>query len=624
MKKILLLALTFLSLEATDLDSLLSEYKTESDLSKKTKDESAGNLIVYTRDDLERMQVEYLKDILKSLRAFSYNENRLAQPDLINQDPIVYYSKNIRVYLNENELLTPLTGSGFIIFGDMEMDMIDHVEIYEGFPSFEFGAEPATIVIRLYTKSVEHDEGGRVKASIGSYQSNKQNVYYAGQEENFSYFVYVNHDDKNRNKYEKDANTLRRDDDRKRFYASLSTQNHRVEFHALKQDGDAFLSSLVGAVPDSAEKELRYFNVATHSEFLDKSLILNLSYLEESNNLASSYDANNPVILPGLPPVTQYDQDIEMKGFTASLQKKYTIQSHNIVAGLQYRYKYFDLKDIKFNNTAFPVSQAYDREDIYSISLQDSIALADNHLLTISVGDQYYKRNKNQSDTNLIQLRLGYTYTSQEWVAKTFLSRQEFAAEPYMLVSPYYGNTDLKSDGYSSIFQEVSYKTPSTLSKIVLGYGVNNDLAVIDNTFTLQNSGVDIYGYSGALEFTLFFRDNDKLELQANYTNIQSPVTLKHHGRYDYVARMLNSVSRFDIFNELVVHSNYRNVDDGYDYSVGVKYNASNDLKINLKGENIFDTGMKQIFYTKLAPTPETISVPIVDRKITFSFEYLF
>jgi iron complex outermembrane receptor protein len=51
------------SLYANDIDSLLSDYAQESELSIKTKDESAGSLVIYTRDDLERMQVESLRDI---------------------------------------------------------------------------------------------------------------------------------------------------------------------------------------------------------------------------------------------------------------------------------------------------------------------------------------------------------------------------------------------------------------------------------------------------------------------------------------------------------------------------------------------------------------------------------
>ena len=189
---ILFVSMFFSSSYGDALDTLLQNYKKESELSNKTKNESAGNLIVYTRDDLERMQVESLKDILKSLRFFAYAENRIAQPDILNQDPIAYYSKSVRVYLNENELLTAITGSGLILFGDMEMDFIDHVEIYQGFPSFDFGIEPATIVIRLYTKTVEHDEGGRVKATLGTYGANKQNAYYAHSDDEYSYFVYLN------------------------------------------------------------------------------------------------------------------------------------------------------------------------------------------------------------------------------------------------------------------------------------------------------------------------------------------------------------------------------------------------------------------------------------------------
>ena len=107
MQKYLYLYVLFLILSvsayAQDIDDLLTQYKEASELSHKTKDEAAGNLIVYTRDDLERMQANTLKDIIKSLRFFQYAENRMGQPDMLNQDPITYYSKGVRLYLNDNE-----------------------------------------------------------------------------------------------------------------------------------------------------------------------------------------------------------------------------------------------------------------------------------------------------------------------------------------------------------------------------------------------------------------------------------------------------------------------------------------------------------------------------------------
>lgn len=117
MKYLLYILFYCISVNANEIDALLESYQTESELFKKTKDESAEHLTVYTRDDLEMMQVETLKDILKS----------------------------IRIYLNQNELILPIFGSGVSLFGNIDMDFIDHVEIYEGFSSFKFGIEPASI-----------------------------------------------------------------------------------------------------------------------------------------------------------------------------------------------------------------------------------------------------------------------------------------------------------------------------------------------------------------------------------------------------------------------------------------------------------------------------------------------
>jgi len=190
----LLLIFTTLSY-AEDIDNLLNDFKLSSELSNKTKDEAAGNLIVYTRDDIERMQANTLKDLLKSLRFLGYKENRMGQADIFNADPNLFNSSTARIYLNDHELFDPLLGSGFAFFGDMELDFIDHVEIYQGFPSFEIATEPATVVIRLYSKTAEHDAGGKIKAQMGSYGSNLLSTYYAQEFEDFSYFAYASKQD---------------------------------------------------------------------------------------------------------------------------------------------------------------------------------------------------------------------------------------------------------------------------------------------------------------------------------------------------------------------------------------------------------------------------------------------
>jgi len=619
-----------ISLFADDLDALLDNYEQASDLSQKTKKESAGNLIVYTRDDLERMQVESLKDILKSLRFFSYAENRMAQTDIFNGDPVSYYSQTVRVYLNNTELLTSLTGSGLIMFGNMEMDFIDHVEIYQGFPSFDFGIEPATIVIRLYSKSAQHDEGGRVKVQVGSYGTNKQNIYYASSEEEYDYFFYANRNDEKKDEYEHDGEILRRDKRTERFYGSINNEQHKLELHIQKTTADAFLGSLVGGVPSSTKIESQFINISTESKFMNNSLVVNLSYIDEEEDLAYRY--NTPLMMYVPPatfiPVNTFDQNIYQEALTASVKKYWDINGHDISVGLQYRYKHFDIDDYIFTPIIPPIgptNKTYNTQNIYSLFIQDEISLNENNLLSLSFMNQYYDRNKDASHLHTSQVRLGYTYSKDKFVSKTFISRQEFAPEPYMVISPAYGNIELDPDVYTSIYQELSYTLPKVIYRTVFGAGYNERAPILNDLGQMTNLEHNINGYFASLEFTYKFRDKDKLELQANAFYIENPFEsydLVRH--YNYLARLLNTVGKFDIFNELVAHNGYAEQSSSYDYSMGIKYEATRDLHFSVKGENLFNDSLTWSYFNTVAPTVDKVTVPTIERRVLFSMEYLF
>ena len=345
----MVLSLLSISAYSEEIDSLLSAYEKASELSNKTKDEAAGNLIVYTRDDLERMQANTLKDIIKSLRFFHYAENRMGQPDMLNQDPITYYSKSVRLYLNDNELYTPLAGSGFVHFGDMELDFIDHIEIYEGFPSFDFGIEPATIVIRLYSKTAEHDAGGRVRAQGGTYGANMESAYYADEFDGFSYFAYASRYDNERKEFSHDGETLKRNSRRERVFASIASENHRLDIHGYHQKGDAFLGTLTGATPQDTATRTRYISVASHSTFQDKTLTLDLSFLNKTGDYDFNYAPTNPAlaVLPGIGALGIYslDQRTKEDSYTAGLKKSWHVENHTLSGGIQFRHKHFDSTD---------------------------------------------------------------------------------------------------------------------------------------------------------------------------------------------------------------------------------------------------------------------------------------
>ena len=49
-----------------NIEMLLKQYRSESELSKITEKESAGLVNIFTRDDLEKMQAHTLLDVLKT------------------------------------------------------------------------------------------------------------------------------------------------------------------------------------------------------------------------------------------------------------------------------------------------------------------------------------------------------------------------------------------------------------------------------------------------------------------------------------------------------------------------------------------------------------------------------
>lgn len=639
----ILTSILTVSAYSEEIDNLLTAYEKASELSNKTKDEAAGNLIVYTRDDLERMQANTLKDIIKSLRFFHYAENRMGQPDMLNQDPVTYYSKSVRLYLNDNELYTPLAGSGFVHFGDMELDFIDHIEIYEGFPSFDFGIEPATIVIRLYSKTAEHDAGGRIRAQGGTYGANLESAYYADEFDGLSYFAYASRYDNERKEFSHDGETLKRNARKERVFASIASENHRLDIHGYHQKGDAFLGTLVGATPQETATKARYISVASHSTFQDKTVTLDLSFLNKTGEYDFDYAPTNPALTvrPGIGTLALYSLDQQSKedSYTAGVKKTWHFEEHTLSGGIQFRHKHFDSTDTDADiylidpppPTPFPLptDQPYYSEDVYSLFLQDEYSIDEHQMVTFSLmGQHYHRKQSSVDDQETFQGRLGYIYTDEHWVAKTFLSHQEFSSEPYMTTSTQYGNADLDKEAYYSIFQEFAYHTDTTLTKLVLGYGKNEDTPILDAdpaspTYgKMINSDKNIYGHSAALEQTFFFREKDKLELQISTFFLESPVQDGRDARHHMgVIRMLNSFGNFDLFNELIIHEGYAYVSNGHDYSAGVRYHPTRDLTFNIKGENIFDDGLE---WDYMVTPGNRVIVPVIERRFWAGVEYLF
>ena len=159
----------------------------------------------------------------------------------------------------------------------------------------------------------------------------------------------------------------------------------------------------------------------------------------------------------------------------------------------------------------------------------------------------------------------------------------------------------------------------------MLGYVISENLIILDSTFKPQNSDIEATLYIAIAEFTYYFSKKDKIELQANYWSIESPVNENDDNteHISYVARMLNSISNFDIFNEVIIRTGYSGVSDSFDYTAGIKYRVNRDFHLNIKGENIFDNSLNAEYYNQVAPE-DKVMVPTIERRFTLGMEYLF
>ena len=72
----------------------------------------------------------------------------------------------------------------------------------------------------------------------------------------------------------------------------------------------------------------------------------------------------------------------------------------------------------------------FTEEKIASIFFQDQYALSTQELLTFGISYNNIARNGGVEDDSLLQLRLGYLYTSENWSYKAYLYRNQFALEP--------------------------------------------------------------------------------------------------------------------------------------------------------------------------------------------------
>ena len=622
---------------AQNIDTLLDTLAQKDDMSVHTKKENAGYLTIFTRQDLDRMKVRSLKELIEKIPFLRYNENSTGLSAPYFQPYQVNNPTKIRLYINSREVLSPLFGSGFQILGQIDMAYIDHIEIYMGVPSYEISMEPTTVVIKAYTKTGKRENTTMMGISGGSYGTSDTYGYTSQDMKDFSYFVYGNHRNLKREKLYKSGSTLSRDKESEDFYAQVTMPKSKFEFQAMKGSMDNFIGESWNMTPKNSDTDFSYLYAGYSYASLDKSLKGSIDYSYMTHDYKDS--SNTPLGLRSIPafpfyvPYYKTRAKIDEHLLDTQISKKLKFDKFSLLFGLRNRYKRF-IQDVHARDDINIPNNSYDSEDIVSVFGEMDYLLNEHNRLVLSTSVEKYIENANVKDETIYGGRVGHIYSTDNFTQKSFLFYGEFRPTPYELMV-----NDLLQPGLNTLDSQKAYvvstksiwrhkdlTTSLLIARTVTDKYIYSDL----NNFGIFTNAQNKFTFDTvSLKTKYTFNGTDKIEF--NFWTVFEDFGKNSSNRYDakyggYLS-LFKKFGKIDTYNSIIYRHGYDNVGAGWNYNLTLNYLYSRHLTFFLKGENLFKDALKSDYYRVNPLTTQVTTLDNVstfDRTVWLGLEYEF
>ena len=605
---------------ADSVDSILQEYNQKNALSQKTIDENKGHLVLYSRDKLEKMHAKTLKDVFKTTPVIYFHENRYALPDPLTSGAFEPYRSNfIRLYVDGVEITQGWMGSGLMLYGDVNIDFVDHIEFYYMIPSFESSVEPAYLTVFLYSKDPQRDGGGKLDLLGGSRGYNSQSISYGEEKEDFSYMVNFSHTDSQREKINNGTLLpLSRDFERTQLFSYIKNEDQIFHLQVMKKNTDSLAGMSWDATP--LVSKMDYLNV--HMDYgidFNEYWRAQFAYDWLKTNIKQADDF--PLLWPDALGENTFDGKYKNSTYTAELTYKETIGNNRITAGIKGRHKALDSFTNYGHNALF---SPFTSENIASIFFQDQYALSDAQLLTLGISYNNISRNGGIENDSLLQLRLGYLYTNEHWSYKAYLYRTQFALEPLMRYLDPLNYQDVAPQTTLGITQEVSYTNKKQQVRLLLHMMQDEDSLLQNQTSGL---GGDTKYFTTIFNYDYSFNVDNKMNLQLYYAHYKDIFDLDKLEDISGYLSFINSYENFDFYNGIVWHKNSLDWKNYFDLTSSVSWNINQDLTVTLKGDNLFNKA-KETNLFRVDPATGSMLDPLkvspIDQRIMLELEYIF
>lgn len=634
----LLSSLSLLACAEDNLDDLLSSYQQTSDLSKMTMKDSSSFAEVYTRDDLEKMQIHTLDDFLKivpGIYAARSSSNILSIAIPSNKNFPLSYT---RLYINDHDVSSSSFGSAFQIWGEMPTEYIDHIEIYKATSSMEFGNENAALIIKLYTKNANRDSGSKVRLladNLGSYDAN---MYTADILENgISYFAYANSDSIKREQYKTSYNGKEYNIDSNKqgynLFATLNYKNFNADIASYQKRNDNFLGKGKYNTPENGDLKARHSYIHLSQTF-SQDIKVQLSY----DNLTYErhyIDQNGLTIAtPSSKTIQDYDITFEDNIFSAIIEKKFTTSNNSLLLGGFYKYKGFSSNG-DYIDSLTPTtytSNIANSLNMYSLYAEDNYDIDSSFRVVTSIKGDFFRYDKEVKDQNELLAKIGFIKKVDSFKAKLFYEKGYVPLSFYQIYNP--GNTPykanpnldtIKTDIATASLNYTSDKLESTLTYVYMKSMGLVEYAYLSANGWINSSNDQVQDYI-QLDSTYKFDLDNKIVLNLAYGKNSDDIN--YSPNFEALLSAFNSYKDFDFYNTLIYKNGYKytsrsgnlNILPSYELISALKYHYSQDLSFGLRAENILNKSMEQAYKGRLHPK----QIQISDRKIWLNMEYTF
>ncbi len=625
MKYILLFIAFCFVVDAGELRDLVTRYNQETQLHEDTKKEAAGHVIVFTREDLDRMQAYTLNDILNTIRMFNLVASRNGGTSFVFSGAKSNSLSPIRIFINNHELNSATFGSPLIQYGAMNLYFVDYIEVYQAGNSITFGNESGSVVVRLYTKKPRLENATYSELTFDSKGSEQLNVFTAKSiDDRYSYLLNMNVNNRNMDSTRLNGYTLSKDYTIGHLFFQFNKKDdYSIDIEATKGKKDTFVSLSLTPSKSDMDGENAYIHIDKH--FASDILLKASASIE---NTWMDYLDGKKLRLSDGTNAKKIDAHMQTTTLSLILEKKFTIQKNELTLATKFKQRKGKLYNFTADNIQKDMIKGPTEFNAYSLYGEDLYSFNDSNMLVLGLKYNYmtYNNSKNPNDSFLY--RLGYISHYKSFTNKIFIFNR--VNQPTM--------------GQQS-FSPVKIKSNSNLKPININiisadsaYSLNQDTSI--DTAVACAKATDVIGVDPVAK--KYINTDKTIYFQRVYVRIKHNFNLYNKimvGFYKVfrdksfspdngaLIQLFNQVGRFKIYNELVYRGSYTNevhksLDAGYDYSLAISYPISKKSTLKVKGENIFDSASEIYIYD--APAGDGIYESARQQRAMLSWEYEF